>query len=83
MTGQDLRKIVLAALAGVAPELDEANLAPDISFRDQLDIDSMDFLNYVIALHEVLNVDIPERDYPRVSSVDGAVAYLSAKLKVV
>jgi len=82
MTGEELRKIVLAALAGVAPELDEASLAPDISFRDQLDIDSMDFLNYVIALHEALDVDIPERDYPRVSSIDGAVAYLSAKLKV-
>lgn len=82
MTGQDLRKIVLTALAGVAPELDEAKLAPDISFRDQLDIDSMDFLNYVIALHEALDVDIPERDYARVSSVDGAVAYLSAKLNV-
>lgn len=82
MTGQDLRKIVLAALAGVAPELDEANLAPDISFRDQLDIDSMDFLNYVIALHEALDVDIPERDYTRVSSVDGAVAYLSTKVKI-
>ena len=82
MTGEDLRKIVLAALAGVAPELDEANLARDISFRDQLDIDSMDFLNYVIALHVALDVDIPERDYARVSSVDGAVAYLSAKIKV-
>ena len=81
MTADEIRKIVLAALTGVAPEVDEASLAPDISFRDQLDIDSMDFLNYVIALHESLHVDIPERDYPRVASIDGAVAYLAAKLK--
>jgi acyl carrier protein len=81
MTDRDLRRIVLDALAGVAPELDEATLAFDKSFRDQLDIDSMDFLNYVIALHEALKVDIPEGDYARVASIDGAVAYLAAKLK--
>lgn len=82
MTAQEVRKIVLAALAGVAPELDEASLASNRNFRDQLDIDSMDFLNYVIALHEALGVDVPERDYSRVSSIDGAVAYLSTKLKI-
>jgi acyl carrier protein len=81
MTDEDVRKVVLDALAGVAPELDEGTLAPDKSFRAQLDIDSMDFLNYVIALHEALEIDIPESDYARVASIDGAVAYLSAKLK--
>ena len=65
----------------MAPELDEAALKADKSFRDQLDIDSMDFLNYVIALHEALGIDIPESDYASVASIDGAVAYLSARLK--
>ena len=80
MTGRDLRQIVLDALASVAPELDETSIVPDQSFRDQLDIDSMDFLNYVIALHEALNIDIPESDYIQVSTIDNAVAYLSKKL---
>jgi len=82
MTDDAIRKLVLSALAGVAPELDEATLEPDKNFRDQLDIDSMDFLNYVIALHEALGIDIPESDYAKVASIEGAVAYLSAKLKV-
>lgn len=77
----DVRRTVLDALAGVAPELDEATLAPDKSFRDQLDIDFMDFLNYVIALHEALEIDVPESDYACIASIDGAVAYLSAKRK--
>jgi acyl carrier protein len=81
MTDKDVRRIVLNALAGVAPELDEVTLEPDKNFRDQLDIDSMDFLNYVIALHDALAVDIPEGDYARLASIDGAVAYLSAQLK--
>lgn len=81
MTDAELKRLVLDALASVAPELEEASLAPDKSFRDQLDIDSMDFLNYVIALHEALKIDIPESDYPRLISVDGAVGYLAQKLK--
>jgi acyl carrier protein len=80
MTETDLRRVVLDALASVAPELDEATLAPNQSFRDQLDIDSMDFLNFVIALHESLDVDIPERDYRCVASIDDAVAYLATRL---
>ena len=80
MTDDAIRKTVLSALAGVAPELDEATLKFDKNFRDQLDIDSMDFLNYVIALHKALGLDIPERDYPKIASIDGAVAYLSVKL---
>jgi acyl carrier protein len=81
MTDAELRRLVLDTLSGVAPELDEAVLAPDKNFRDQLDIDSMDFLNYVIALHEVLKIDIAESDYPRLVSIDGAVEYLAAKLR--
>jgi len=44
--------------------------------RDAIDLDSMDFLNFVIALHERTGVDIPEADYPRLRTLDGAIAYL-------
>lgn len=76
MTDEELKTAVLDALSSVAPELDRAALMPDVSFRDQLDIDSMDYLNYVIALHVALKIDIPEADQPHLASVNGAVAYL-------
>lgn len=53
--------------------------SPGINFRDQLDLDSMDFLNFVLALHDRLRVEIPETDYPKLYTLDGAVAYLTAK----
>jgi len=76
MTDTDLRAIVLHALADIAPEAEEIDLDPAQSFRDQLDFDSMDMLNFVIALHEALGIDIPEADYPKLSTLDGCLAYL-------
>ncbi len=79
MTPAEIKDVVLGALTGVAPEIDPASIQPGISFRDQLDVDSMDFLNFVIALHHRLGVDIPEVDYPKLSTLDSAVAYLASK----
>jgi acyl carrier protein len=79
MTPAEIKDVVLGALTGVAPEIDPALIQPGISFRDQLDVDSMDFLNFVIALHHRLGVDIPEADYPKLSTLEGAVAYLTSK----
>jgi acyl carrier protein len=67
---------VLRCLGEIAPEADPARVKPDVSFRDQLDLDSMDFLNFVIALHEALGVDVPEVDYPKLATLDGCVGYL-------
>jgi len=78
MTDDEIRTIVLGVLGDIAPEAEASEIAPDISLRDQLDIDSMDFLTFVIALHEKLEVDIPEAHYPKLSTLDGAVAYLGA-----
>jgi acyl carrier protein len=79
MTPQEMKEVVVRALATVAPEIDPGMLQPGVPFRDQLDLDSVDFLNFVLALHERLGVDIPEVDYPKMASLDGAVAYLTAK----
>ena len=76
MTPDDIRAAVLRALGGVAPEADLEHLKPDVSFREQLDIDSMDFLNFVIALHKEFRTEIPEKDYPKLATLDGCVAYL-------
>jgi len=80
MTKDDIRQAVLEALTRIAPEIDPASIEPDGRLRDQLDLDSMDVLNFALALHGRLGVDIPEVEYPRLSTLNGAVAYLAAKL---
>jgi acyl carrier protein len=79
VTADEVRGVVVAELGRVAPELDPAALSLDAPLRDQIDLDSMDFLNFVIALHDRLGVDIPEADYSRLSSVRAIVAYVGAK----
>jgi len=80
MTKDDIRAAVLDALSSVAPEGDYERLKPDRPLRDQLDIDSYDFLNVVVHLHDQLGVDIPEADYQQLGTLDATVAYLAAKL---
>ncbi len=79
MTDNDIAKLVQSALFAVAPDLEGETVGPDVPFRDQFEIDSMDFLNFVIALHKATGIEIPERDYPKLESLDKAVAYLKAK----
>lgn len=79
MTEQELRQAVVDALGRVAPEADPSAVPPNADLREELDLDSMDFLNFIIALHERLGIDIPEADYPKLATLDGAVAYLTAR----
>lgn len=80
MTRDEVRAAVLDALSSVAPEIDTASLRPDTPFREALDLDSMDVLNFMIGLHARLHVDVPEADYPKLATLDGAIAYLTARL---
>jgi acyl carrier protein len=75
----DLRPAVLRVLGDIAPEADLAGLRPDVALRDQLDLDSMDLLNFMIGLHTALGVEIPETDYPRLTTLDACVDYLTAR----
>lgn len=77
LTPDEIRQTVLRLLGEIAPEVDRAALKPDISFRDQLDIDSMDFLNFIILIHKTFGVEIPEADYPKYSTLNGCVKELS------
>ena len=79
-TCDEIKHTVLRVLGEIAPEADLAAIKPDVSFRDQLDIDSMDFLNFVIAVHEALHVEIPEADYPKLITLNGCVTYLATRL---
>jgi acyl carrier protein len=76
MTREEIARTVVEALAQVAPDADIAGLAPDADLREALDIDSVDFLNFVIRLHERLGVDVPETDYDRLRTLDAAADYL-------
>lgn len=80
MTDTDIRTVLQEELGNIAPEMDLQTLDPSADLREALDIDSMDFLNFVIAVHHRLNVDIPEVDYPKLVTLDGAMRYLGAKL---
>lgn len=79
MNDVPIRDEVRRALAAVAPEADLDALPSEASLRDELDLDSMDFLGFVIALHKALGVEIPEADYGKLATLDGCVAYLEAK----
>jgi acyl carrier protein len=78
-TEADIRAAVLAALKGIAPELEESELARDQALREQVDLDSMDWLNFLTALHERFKVDIPESDYAGLRTLDDVVAYLASR----
>jgi len=80
MNEAEIKAAVLRALAQVAPEIDPADIRPDVRLRDQVDIDSMDFLNFVVELHEALKVDISEADYSQIDTLDKAVTYLAARI---
>ena len=77
MTDDTLRTLILDALRGVAPEADLQSLDPDQSFRDQFGIDSIDYLNMIMAIEKKLKLRIAECDYPKLSSLNGCMAYLA------
>jgi acyl carrier protein len=79
MTRDEIRNGVLRALSDVAPEADPATLHFDANLRDQLDIDSMDSLNFAIGIHEQLQVDIPETDWARLYTLDEVIDYVAQK----
>ena len=80
MTRDEIRQAVIEALGDIAPETDPGAIDPAADVRDALDIDSMDFLNVMIALHKRLGVNVPEADYPKLLTVAGATDYLAARL---
>ena len=79
MNREKTRETVLRVLGQIAPEADLAALKGNVNLRDQMDIDSMDFLNFLIALDKELKVDIPERDYAQLATLDACVDYLTAR----
>jgi acyl carrier protein len=79
MTDNEIRDQIIAALTTVAPEVDVAALDSSVPLRNQVDLDSMDFLRFVVELHRRVGVDVPETDYPRLTSLDAIADYFAAR----
>ncbi|RPI53844.1 MAG: acyl carrier protein [Acidobacteria bacterium] len=79
MTAEAVKKVIVEALARIAPEIEPSAIRADAGLREQLDLDSIDFLNLMLALHERLGVEIPEADYGHFATLDSAAAYLAPK----
>jgi acyl carrier protein len=80
MNEAEIRAVAVATLQSIAPEIEAEELRGDRPLRKQVDLDSMDWLNFLLGLHEKLQVDIPEADYLKLVTLDDVVAYLKAKL---
>jgi len=80
MNRDELRSAILDALTGIAPEIDAAALAPAKPLRDQVDLDSADWLNFLLALHTKLGIDIPDADAARLTTLEKVIDYCERKL---
>ena len=80
MTREKLREIILNIIADIAPDEELNNISDDEALRDQIDLDSMDFLDIVLELRKRYRVDVPEADYPELRSMNSTVAYLLPKM---
>ena len=80
VNSQQIRAEVLAIVKRLAPEIDPEKIIADKPLRTQIDLDSMDWLNVLAAIHDNLGIDIPETDYGKVQTLDSIVAYLAEKI---
>jgi len=80
MTDAAIKEALFKLLRRIAPEANLEELAPDANLREALDIDSFDFLNFLIAVHENLKIEIPESDYDQVTTLAGMIQYLAPRL---
>ncbi len=78
MNDNERQPIILDLLREIAPDTDPATLKPDDNIRDMLNIDSFDFLQFIVALDEQLGVSIPEEDYVKVGTLRDLMNYISA-----
>ncbi len=75
------KEVVLRVLNGIAPEVDINSVDPSRDLRDQMDIDSVDFLNFVIGLHKDFGIEIPDADIPKFANLNSCIDYLRSRIK--
>ncbi|MDP7555569.1 MAG: acyl carrier protein [Nitrospinota bacterium] len=81
MRKEEIREIIYNIIKDIAPDEDLSNLDDTKAIRDQIELDSMDFLDIVLELRKRYKVDVPEEDYPKLATINGCVEYLEPKLK--
>ena len=79
MTEDQVKQIVIEIIKEIAPDEDTTGLKSDLNLRDQMDLDSMDFLDIVIELRKQHGIEVPETDYPKLASLDSCGEYLTPK----
>ena len=79
MTKDECKKVVLDIIGDIAPDEDLSNVKPDVRLRDQLQLDSMDFLDIVMELRKRHGIEVPEAEYQQLASLDSAAEYLTPK----
>jgi acyl carrier protein len=79
MTKEDIKKVVLDIISEIAPDEDLSNVQPGVRLREQLDLDSMDFLDIVMELRKKHGIEVPEEDYQQLASLDSCADYLTPK----
>lgn len=80
MNRREIESVLRDCLASIAPDADLDAVDPDADLREEIELDSMDMLNLVIALHKRLGVDVPEVDVPKLATLGGATDYLASRL---
>lgn len=81
MTRDELRRALLDCLGRIAPEVDFATLRPEKRLRDQVDLDSVDWMNFLVAVHAALGIDIPDADAARLTTLDQLIDYCAVRLR--
>ncbi|MEM7454707.1 MAG: acyl carrier protein [Planctomycetota bacterium] len=80
MAPEEIRNVIIDILTDIAPDEDLSGLQDGVEFREQMELDSMDFLDIVMELRKRYRVQIPEEDYPQLASMDSTVTYLTPKM---
>ena len=81
MTREEVRQAVVDILEDIAPDEDVSSIKDDVTLREQMDLDSMDFLDIVMELRKRFNIEVPESDYQELVSMDSCIQYLQPLLK--
>jgi len=82
VSDDELKALILREVGNIAPETELEQIDPSSNLREQVDLDSMDMLNLLIAIHQATGVDIPEADYAKMASIDDAIAYLRTRVNL-
>ena len=81
MTKEGIAQAIIDIIKDIVPDEDCSNIDPAVALRDQLELDSMDFLDIVMELRKLYGVEVPEADYGELATLDSCVAYLEPKMK--